>query len=99
LILLTACSKDRSIETSQDKLNTSFKTSNSPETTQNTIHILSSGFSPDSLTVHTVTSEKSDSGDIPPGGIFKFGFDNTGMYVYFCKYHAAGGVIVVAGIR
>jgi len=81
---------------------------------QNIVHIVNSAFSPDSLminvnnsvawmnddnTVHTVTSDRFDSGDIPPGGKFKYMFDNTGTYHYHCKYHGEMGVVVVAGIR
>ena len=51
--------------------------------------------------VHTVTADdaKFDSGDIPPGGGFKFMFDNTGTYTYHCKDHQETGTIVVEGIR
>ena len=84
------------------------------ETGQNIVHIVNSAFSPDSLminvnstltwvnddnTTHSVTSDRFDSGDIPPGSMFKFTFDNTGSYYYHCKYHGETGVVVVAGIR
>jgi len=81
---------------------------------QNIVHIANSAFSPDSVminvnstlawvnddnTVHTVTSDRFDSGDIPSGSMFKYTFDNTGSYYYHCKYHGEAGVVVVAGIR
>ena len=85
------------------------------EAGQNIVHIVNSTFSPDSLmininstlswvnddnTPHTVTSDRFDSGEIPPGAMFKYTFDNnTGPYYYHCKNHGETGVVVVAGIR
>ena len=115
LFLLLGCSKDQSVTDMNDSDNINAKANIGNETTpQNTVHILASGFSPDSLLVninsavfwvnddgktHTVTSDKFDSGDILPGSTYKFTFDNTGHYQYYCKYHAERAVIVVAGIR
>ena len=116
LFALLACSKDKSVSdaNSRDDASTAYATGNKSFPSQNIVHILNSGYSPDSLMVninssvawvnddnatHTVSSDKFDSGDIPPGGTFQFAFDNTGTYRYFCKYHSEKGVIVVAGIR
>ena len=114
LFLLVACSKDRSIEGKQDDASVTIKNSSSSEPDMNIVHILNTGFSPDSMMVninssvswvnddavsHTVTSDKFDSGDILPGSTFKFNFDNTGSYYYHCTHHSERGVIVVAGIR
>jgi plastocyanin len=116
LFLLLGCSKDQSVTGINVSDNISAKGGNGKEspTIQNTVHILGSGFSPDSLIVninstvfwvndddkpHTVTSDKFDSGDILPGSTYKFYFDNTGHYHYYCKYHSEKAVIVVAGIR
>lgn len=98
----------------QEKVSASSKLGNGSEATQNVIHIRNSAFSPDSMminvgstlswinddnTVHTVSSDKFDSGDIPPGAIFKHEFPTTGSYYYHCNYHGEKGVVVVAGIR
>ena len=117
VFLLLACSKEKSISdlNSSDKVSAAAsKTGSNSPSEQNVVHILSSGFSPDSMMVnidntvtwvnddtktHTVSSDKFDSGDIPPGGSFKFHFDNTGTYEYFCRYHGERAVLVVAGIR
>ena len=81
---------------------------------QNIVRIVNSTFSPDSLmininstlswvnddnTIHSVTSDGFESGDIQPGAMFKHVFDNTGTYHYHCRYHGETGVVVVAGIR
>jgi plastocyanin len=115
LSLLLACSKDKSVaDLNGENISANAKIGTGPAIPQNTIHILSSGFSPDSVMVninstvtwindddkpHTVTSDKFDSGDILPGGTFSFAFDNTGTYSYFCKHHSERAKIVVAGIR
>jgi plastocyanin len=114
LFVLVACSKDQSIEGKQDDAIATVKSGSSSEPGQNIIHILSTGFTPDSLLaninstvswvnddngIHTVTSDKFDSGDIPPGAMFKYAFDNTGRYPYSCRYHPHSGVVVIAGIR
>ena len=115
LFVLMACSKDQGIESDRQDSAVAMKGAASPgEQEWNTVHIRNSSFSPDSLTVninntvswknddaiaHTVTSDKFDSGDMPPGSTFKLYFDNTGSYYYFCKNHNERGVIVVTGIR
>ena len=111
LMMLVACTKDKSMEDSQEGVSA---TATKSEQSFNQVHIFSTGFSPDSLMVninnnvtwvnqdartHTVTSEKFDSGDITPGAAYKYYFDNTGSYYYYCRYHGERGVIVVTGIR
>jgi len=98
--------EDTKVTESGTKLNSAFY--------KNIVHIVNSAYSPVSLKisandtaawmnddkiVHTVTSDRFDSGDIPPGGGFKYMFDNIGTYRYHCKYHGETGVLVVAGIR
>jgi len=117
LFLLLACSKDKNITGTNADGSVNAKSSVKSEPfTENTVHITSSGFSPEFLrvninntvvwvnddnVVHTVTSPsgKFDSGDIPPGSTFRYYFDNTGNYDYYCKYHDIRGTIQVAGIR
>jgi plastocyanin len=110
-----ACSKDESIETSRTGSVTSTNTgSPNASPTDKVILILSSGYSPDSLfvpingaatwvnqdnQVHTVTSDKFDSGDIAPGAAFKYRFESTGKHVYYCRYHSNRGVVEVGGIK
>jgi plastocyanin len=99
---------------SLEKISASGSLSNGSETTGNVVHIRNSVFVPDSIminigstlawinddnTVHAVSSDKFDSGDILPGSMFKHEFTNTGSYYYHCKYHGEQGVVVVAGIR
>lgn len=97
---------DNKVTGSDAKLNSGFY--------KNIVHIVNSAYSPVSLkisindtvawvnddkTVHTVTSDRFDSGDILPGGSFKNMFDNTGSYNYYCKYHGERGLLEVAGIK
>jgi plastocyanin len=50
-------------------------------------------------TTHTVTSQGSnlfDSGNVPPGGTFKFTFTQAGTYQYYCTIHPfMKGTVVV----
>ena len=113
LFVLLACNKDKSMaDLNPDGINAKAK---EPFVSQNIIHIINSSFSPayleinigatvtwindDAETTHTVSGEKFESGDIPPGGSFKTSFDNTGTFTYFCKYHSEKAVVMVAGIR
>lgn len=114
LCVLLSCSKDKSIgnEDTNDKVTASSSKEGSMNPDK-TIHITRSTFSPDSLMVnvnntvvwvnddnitHNVSFNEVDS-DIAAGGSFKFYFDNTGTYHYFCKYHGEKGILVIAGIR
>ena len=100
--------------TSSNDTKVSAQSASDPSASQHVIHITASGFSPDSTmfnvnnTVewinddkisHTVTSDKFDSGDIPPGGSFKYYFDDPGTYHYACRYHGEKGIVAIAGIR
>jgi plastocyanin len=48
---------------------------------------------------HTVTAEAGqwDSGEVGPGGVYRYTFTRPGMYPYFCTFHPAEmrGAIVV----
>ena len=110
---LLSCSKGKDIQNKEDA-SAMIASSDKPEPDEYIVHILKTGFSPDSMIVgingtvtwtnddndiHTVSSDKFDSGDIAPGGSYKFRFEHSGNYDYFCKYHPTRGVIRAGGIK
>lgn len=114
-VLLACSKDKSVADPNSDNISAKAKAGKDPSSFQNIIHITNSSFSPAYLEVnigatvtwinddveatHTVSGEKFESGDIPPGGSFKASFDNTGTFNYFCKYHSEKAVLVVAGIR
>lgn len=114
-VLLACSKDKSVADLNSDNISARAKVEKDPSIPQNIIHITNSSFSPaylevnigatvtwindDAEATHTVTADKIESGDIPPGGSFKFTFDNTGTYNYSCKYHSEKAVLVVAGIR
>ncbi len=109
-LLLLACSKDQRTTNGGEDASAFSANKSLPE--RNKVHILNSGFSPTSLKIsadatviwvnddnkaHTVTSDKFDSGDIPPGGTFSYHFQFTGTFPYYCKYHGEKADVVAVG--
>ncbi len=49
---------------------------------------------------HTVTADDGsfDSGDMQPGDVFEWAFDEPGVYPYYCVYHGAAGGVGMAGV-
>ena len=111
-LLACSKDKSISDPNNRDVANAAYKTGNKSLPAHDTVHILNSGFIPVNLkiivgntvkwinednTVHTVTAEKFDSGDIPAGGTFNYTFNSSGTYNYYCKYHPEKGAVVVTG--
>ncbi|HET6996012.1 MAG TPA: cupredoxin domain-containing protein [Chitinophagaceae bacterium] len=114
LCALLSCSKDKGLSNDNTNGKVTASSSKEGSLTPDkVIHISGSTFSPDSLEMnvnntvvwvnddnitHNVSFNEVNS-DVAPGSSFRFYFDNTGTYHYFCKYHGEKGTLVVAGIR
>src|SRR5204863_187404 len=100
-VLLACSKDKSVTDLNPDNISAKAKVGKDPSIPQNIIHISNSSFSPaylevnigatvtwindDAEATHTVSSDKFESGDIPPGGSFKSTFDNTGTFSYYCK--------------
>lgn len=105
LFLLLACEKEDNIDENTPPTNQNTVTMRnsafSPPSLQVNINSTVVWVNDDNM-VHTVTADNGsfNSGDIAPGGTFRYTFSSTGTYTYHCMHHSGmTGTVISAGIR